>query len=207
MFSRSAWALRSLSASVGGPVLGAHIRPLPSCGGGGQGPLGPVPLQPVSSIKLPGHVCPHAALPPRHALGEPHRLHLISHLFGPAERSGSAQDKSISQQHFPSGLTSISSCTPSWPPSTLTSPLKALFLSVPLISRSALESPGRHGQRASRWPCLRSPSLLRSSQPWFRVRPDLGLDGITQRPFLCPEIPPLPPTPDHSVTGVETVAS
>ena len=31
--------------------------------------------------------------------------------------------------------------------------------------------------------------------------------GITRRPFLCPEFPPLPPTPDHSVTGVETVAS
>ena len=58
MFSRSAWALRSLSASVGGPALGAHICPLPSCGGGGQGPLGPVPLQPGSPIKLPG-TCAH----------------------------------------------------------------------------------------------------------------------------------------------------
>ena len=37
------------------------------------------------------------------------------------------------------------------------------------------------------------------------ARPRPG--GITRRPFLCPEFPPLPPTPDHSVTGVETVAS
>lgn len=64
VFSRSASALRSLSASVGGPALGAHIHPLPWGGGVRAGAPGPSPSPARVLHKAARARRPHAALPP-----------------------------------------------------------------------------------------------------------------------------------------------
>ena len=165
--------------------------------GGGQGPLGPVPLQLVSSIKLHGHVAHTLPCRPQHVLGEPHHLLLTSHLFRSVERIGNVlQDKSISQQHFSFGLTNPSSCTqPSWPPSTLTSPLEALFLSLPsshiLPLRAQADMIGGQARGAARgaWPCSghRGPGS-EPGPPLAWVEPPRGCSSALSSP-LCPQLP------------------